>query len=143
MRWLFALWALLMVAATPFVPAYRGNVADEGSTVAVEVILIAALAVVMPPRSVGSRREALVHAIPVVILAGIALVAGLMQNEANTGVHGETVYLYFGWALLCSWCALAVLSALLVRTKWTAPGYLAIAVLAGIIGFLNLTVRID
>ena len=90
-----------------------------------------------------SRREALVHALPGVAMLALSLVGGLAVNDGRSEDRGEPIYLYFGYALLGSWFALLVVSALLTRADWRTPASLGVTLLAAFLGFLNLSVRID
>jgi hypothetical protein len=140
---LVAAWLAAMTFANFRVPAYKGFV-DEDRWLFVWFYLLAAVAALLAVRSTApSRRSALASSAAPLVLLAAAGGAARALNRGSAEFRGEPLFLYVGVALLVSWGALVVSSAVLSRARWTRPGGLAVTLFVAGLGLLLATIRID
>jgi hypothetical protein len=104
---------------------------------------IAVLAAVGVRGREDSPRQALLSALPVLVLLGAAAVAGLLLNVQGADEPGEPLLLYFGVALWASWAALVLSAALVSRTKWNGIAGIGLGLLVAALGLFLFTAQIN
>jgi hypothetical protein len=140
---LLVLWLALITAASFWLPAYNGETGGEGGTFFPFYALIAGVAAIAVRKRAASAREALLSALPVVGMLGIAAIAGALLNNQGPDFGTEPIYLYFGIALWGSWAVLMVATALASRTKWDGLGGICLGFLVALLGLFLFTMQVN
>jgi hypothetical protein len=143
MRLLLLLWFLFIASAAFWLPAYGGDISDEGGVFVLAYALIAGLAAIGVRGRARSVRDALLSAVPTVALLAGAAVVGDLHNEHQAQFRGEPLYLYYGVALWASWAALVLSTALVSRAKWSGFAGIGLGALVAVLGLFLFTMRID
>jgi hypothetical protein len=117
--------------------------AEDNAALLIPYALIAATAALTLIREMPSVRAALVAAIPALSALGIAVVGGLLVNDANAEERGETLLLYYGVALWTSWGVLVLLTAAICRTRWWSMAGGALTLPVALLGIFLFCARID
>ena len=144
MRLLLLLWFLFIASASFWLPAYEGDI-DRGDTsmfVAVYAVVAGLTAISVRERA-QSTRDALVSALPVVILLCTVAAGGYLSKESGEGERGGPIFLYYGIALCASWTALVLAAALVSRTKWNGLAGIGLGLVVAVLGLFLVTAQVD
>ena len=132
---LIAIWLGFAGSSAFWVPMYN-DAAGSGRLLVfiyIGLALFTALGVRERADDVGSAIASTLPNLALLVLAGLA---GALQHDGSAGSFDDTPYLYFGVALLASWGALALATAIGARTRWDRFGGLLVGVTVAGLGYV-------
>ena len=138
---LLAIWFAFMASSTVWVPIYRGTASAEGLVVV--YALLAGSAGLRVKERAPTTEDAIVAALPSILLMAIAGFAAGLQNEANEGRFGEPLFLYSGVALLASWAIFVVATAIGSQIRWNRMGGLLLGLAVAMVGWGLMTLQFN
>jgi hypothetical protein len=140
---LLLVWFAFIASASLWLPAYEGDLGGEEAMFVPVYAVVAGLAAIGVRGRTQSVPEALLAALPVLVLLGGVAVWGYLLNEQRAEYRGSPIFLYFGVALCASWAALVLSAALILRTKWNGFAGIGVGLLVALFGLVLFTARID
>ena len=143
MRLIFLLGWFGFMASTPlWLPAYEGDLGGEADGLIPLYAVVGGLVAIGVRDRERSTRRALLSTLPVVGVLAMAVATGLLWNDDET-YRGGPLYLYYGIALLSSWAALVLSTALVSRTKWNGGWGICAGCMVALLGLLLVSAQID
>jgi 4-amino-4-deoxy-L-arabinose transferase-like glycosyltransferase len=136
-------WFLFMASSTFWLPGVNGTTGGEGVPLTVFYALVAAGVAVSVRERSPSTAQAVVAALPVVVVSAIVGLAGALRSDREMAEPGEPIYLYFGVTLLASWATLVLFTAISSRTRWSRPAGLGLGAVVALVAFFLMTARFD
>jgi hypothetical protein len=138
---LVALWFLFAATTPAWVEIYKGTGSGE-SLLFIYFFVALAFAACVRDRA-ETTTEAIVAVLPNIIFVAAAGTAGALSNAANDGRFGQPLYVYFGVALLASWTALLLATAIASRTRWNRMGGLVLGLAVAVVGCGLMTFQVN
>lgn len=135
------LWFAFGASSAFWVPVYRG--AGSGEMLVFVYVVVALCVGFWVRERAATIADSILAALPNILFVALAGITGGLHNDANDGQFGEPIYVYFGVALLASWAALVMASAIGARTRWNRVGGLLLGLAVAVVGYGLMTFQVN